>query len=135
MNRYEKALVILLRTAAAITLAALIPCVMPFAWMKEIHRFLGMGQLPEGPIVGYLTRSLSAMYALHGAIVLFVSWDVRRYRPLVRFLGSLAIAFGAGMLWLDVAVGMPPAWTVSEGPFLIVLGGVILWLAGRVTGD
>jgi hypothetical protein len=133
MNRYEKALVILLRISGAITLTALGACVMPLAWMMDIHRFLGLGELPEGPIVGYLTRSLSAMYALHGAIVLFVSWDVRRYLPVVKCLAVLAIAFGAGMLWLDVTVGMPPAWTACEGPFFVVLGGVILWLAGRVT--
>ncbi len=133
MNNYEKALVILLRIAAVILLIALIPSVMPFAWMKDIHRGLGMGELPDGPIIGYLTRSLSAMYALHGAIVLFVSWDVRRYLPVVQCLAVLAILFGVGVLVLDVMVGMPPAWTASEGPFLIVFGNVMLWLAGRVT--
>jgi hypothetical protein len=132
MNRHEKALVILLRVSGAITLTALAACVMPLAWMQDIHRFLGMGQLPDRPIIGYLTRSLSAMYALHGAIVLFVSWDVRRYLPVIKLLAMLAIAFGAGMLWLDVTVGMPLAWTACEGPVLTVLGGVILWLAGRV---
>lgn len=133
MNNYEKALVIWLRIAAVVLLTALIPSVMPFAWMKDIHRQLGMGELPEGPIIGYLTRSLSAMYALHGAIVLFVSWDVRRYLPLVKCLAVLAILFGVGVLVLDVMVGMPPEWTASEGPCVIVLGGVMLWLAGRVT--
>ena len=135
MNRYEKALVILLRIAAVVLLTALIPSVMPFAWMKDIHRQLGMGELPEGPIIGYLTRSLSAMYALDGAIVLFVSWDVRRYLPVVKCLAMLAIVFGVGVLVLDVMVGMPAAWTASEGPFVIVLGGVMLWLARRVTEE
>ena len=55
-------------------LTAIIPSMMPFEWMKEIHRYLGMGELPDGPIMGYLTRSLSAMYAMHGAVELFVSW-------------------------------------------------------------
>ncbi len=135
MKDYERALVILLRIAAVILLTALIPSVMPFAWMKDLHRQLGMGELPEGPIIGYLTRSLSAMYALHGAIVLFVSWDVGRYLPVVKCLAVLAIAFGAAVLVLDVTVGMPPAWTASEGPFVIVLGGVLLWLARRVRPD
>jgi pseudouridine-5'-phosphate glycosidase len=63
MNRSEKALVILLRASAVLLLTAVIPVVMPFVWMKDIHRQLGMGELPEGPIIGYLTRSLSAMYA------------------------------------------------------------------------
>jgi len=61
MNPVEKSLAMILRLAAFILLVALIPVVMPFVWMKDIHQYLGMGQLPEGPIVGYLTRSLSAM--------------------------------------------------------------------------
>jgi hypothetical protein len=133
MNDYEKALIIVLRIAAVVLLTALTTSVMPFAWMQDIHRQLGMGELPDGPIIGYLTRSLSAMYALHGAIVLFVSGDVRRYLPVVKCLAVLAILFGAGMLVLDVLVGMPPAWTTCEGPSVIVLGGLMLWLAGRVT--
>ena len=54
MNRYERVLVVLMRISAVVLLTALVPTVMPFAWMKEIHRWLGMGELPEGPIVGYL---------------------------------------------------------------------------------
>ena len=132
MNRSEKALVMLLRAAAILLLTAVIPVVMPSAWMKEIHRLLGMGELPEGPIMGYLTRSLSAMYAMHGALVFFVSLDVRRYLPVVTCLAVLGIVFGLGMVVLDVAVGMPLPWVLCEGPFIIVLGGVLLWLAGRV---
>lgn len=80
----------------------------------------------------YLTRSLSAMYAMHGALVFFVSWDVRRLLPVVKCLAVLAILFGIGMLVLDVLVGMPPYWTACEGPFIAALGGVMLWLAVRV---
>ena len=132
MNRSEKALVMLLRAAAILLLTAVIPAFMPSAWMNEIHRLLGMGELPEGPIMGYLTRSLSAMYAMHGALVFFVSLDVRRYLPVVTCLAVLGIVFGFGMVVLDVVVGMPLPWVLCEGPFIVVLGGMLLWLAGRV---
>lgn len=132
MSPSEKALVVILRVSAIILLTALIPAMMPFSWMKEVHVFLGMGELPEGPIMGYLTRSLSARYALHGTLVFFVSLDVRRYLPVVKCLAWLNIAFGIGMLVLGLSVGMPPWWTVCEGPFIFVLGGVLLWLARRV---
>lgn len=132
MNRSEMALVAILRVSGVILLTALIPAVMPFAWMQEIHRHLGMGKLPEGPIMGYLTRSLSALYALHGAVVFFVSLDVRRFLPVVRFLAVLGVIFGAGTLVLDIAVGMPLPWVLGEGPSIITLGGVLLWLVGRV---
>jgi hypothetical protein len=132
MSHAEKTLVLLMRFSGVLLLTAMIPVVMPFAWMQDIHRALGMGEFPAGPIVGYLTRSLSAMYAMHGALVFFVSLDVRRYLPLVKFLAVLGILFGSGMLVLDIMVGMPPSWIIGEGPFIIVLGGVMLWLAGRV---
>ena len=132
VNRPEKALVVVLRFGGVLLLTAVIPAVMPFAWMDLIHRQLGMGELPEMPITGYLTRSLSAFYALHGVVVLFVSLDVRRYLPVVNCLAALCIVFGAGMTILDVWVGMPLPWVLGEGPSIIVLGGVLLWLAGRV---
>jgi hypothetical protein len=129
MGWAEKTLVVVLRASAVILLVALVPVVMPTSWMATIHRGLGLGELPQEPIVGYLTRSLSALYASHGALVLFVSFDVRRFLPVVKCLAALNVAFGAGMLAIDLAVGMPPWWIACEGPSLIVLGGVILWLA------
>ncbi len=131
-SRFEKALVVLLRFEAIILLTALVPAVMPFEWMKDIHRNLGMGELPDGHILGYLTRSLSVMYAMFGAMLLFVSLDVRRFLPVVRFIGVLGIMFGLGMLLLDLAVGMPPFWVVSEGPFIFFLYSVVFWLSGHV---
>lgn len=132
MSRPEKILAFLLRCSAVMLLTALVPVVMPFAWMQQIHRALGLGELPQGPLIGYLTRSLSLLYAMHGAVLLFVSFDVRRYLPVVEILAVLEIAFGLGMLALDIAVGMPPAWIVGEGPLIALLGGVWLWLARRV---
>ena len=128
----EKALVVLLRGSAILLLTALFPAVMPFSWMQETHRQLGMGELPEGPIVGYLTRSLSAMYAIHGAIVFFVSLDVRRYLPVVKCVAVLGAVFGLGVIVLDIWVGMPLYWTIGEGPFIFAFACVLLWLASRV---
>jgi len=132
MNGSERTMVVVLRVSAVILMTALVPAVMPFAWMETIHRQLGMGELPEGPIVGYLTRSVSAFYAMHGVLVWFVSLDVRRYRPVIRCLAVLAALFGSGMIVLDWAVGMPTWWLLAEGPFLILIGAILLILAGKV---
>jgi|GEM_PF-5115634 len=88
MTRKERTLVLFLRFNAVILLTAMAPAAMPLGWMAAIHRALGLGELPEGLIVSYLTRSLSAMYAMHGALVYFVSLDVRRYLPVARCLAS-----------------------------------------------
>ena len=132
INVAERTLVILLRLSGIGLLIALFPAVMPFAWMDEIHRRMDLGQLPDIPIMGYLTRSLSALYALHGALVFFVSLDVRRYLPVIKCLFVLAILFGAGMFILDLVVGMPRQWAYCEGPSIIILSCIALWLTSRV---
>jgi hypothetical protein len=132
VNRNEKALAWLLRASAVLLLTALIPVVMPFAWMERIHAEMGMGELPNTIIVAYLTRSLSLMYAMHGSLELFVSFNVRRHLPVIRCLAVLGILFGISMLALDCAVGMPWFWTIGEGPFIAGLGVVLMWLSRGV---
>lgn len=105
--------------------------VMPHAWMDVIHQRTGLGPLPEMPIVGYLTRSLSALYALHGVMTLIIAADVPRYLPLIRFSGMAAIAFGLTLAAINLTVHMPLRWTLGEGFFVPTMGVLILWLAGR----
>ncbi len=128
MTRYETILAWLLRLGGAVMLTALGAVVMPLDWMNTIHGHAGLGDLPHVPIVGYLTRSISALYALHGALLIFLAVDVRRYLPVVRFLAMAGAVFGAMMLGIDWAVGMPLAWKVCEGPYVVALSTLILWL-------
>ena len=129
MSRSQRALVVLLRLAAAMLLLATVPVVMPFSWMEAIHGWIGLGELPDRKIVHYLTRSESALYAYQGALSLFLSFDVRRYLPLILFQGWLAVVFGAAMLVMDAAIRMPLTWVLCEGPFVVCLGIAIVWLA------
>lgn len=135
MNWAEKTLRWLLQAFAVLLLTALVPVVMPFAWMQTTHRWLGLGELPAGPILGYLTRSLSLLYAFHGALLLTVSFDVRRYRSLIRAFALLGILFGSSLIVLDWAVGLPVAWILSEGPFIIPACLLVFWLAGRAGAE
>lgn len=132
MMRPEKAVQWLLRIDAVVLVTAFIPVAMPTAWMQEIHRRLGMGELPTGSIVEYLTRSLSLLYAVHGVFLFWLAADVRRYLPLVKLAATLAIVFGAAMLPLDIAAGMPLYWILGEGPWIAILGCLILTLACRI---
>lgn len=131
MNRNEPILAWLLRFVGVIMLTALGAVVMPVQWMNAVHQWVGLGELPDVPIVGYLTRSVSALYALHGALLVFVASDVPRYLPLVRFLAVAGILFGILMSGIDFLVGMPLSWTVGEGPFVTVLSVAILRLTAR----
>lgn len=112
--------------AAALLLAA--PCaLLPFAWMDRIHRDIpGFGPLPDIPITTYMARSLSLAYALHGAVILSITFDWSRYRPMVPFLARLHIVYGSAMLVLDCVSGMPWWWTLIEGPTIIGFGLLLL---------
>ena len=65
---------------------AVLPILMPTEWMVYLHTQLQLGDLPIAPIVEYLTRSVSAVYAMHGVLLLFISFDLAKYRSLLRFL-------------------------------------------------
>jgi len=125
----DRLLVILLRYVLGIPgLLALIAVFMPMSWMSAAHRRLGLGEMPDAPIVEYLARSLSAFYALLGAICLFAAADLARYRPLARFLGLVLALLGVILLGVDVAADLPWWWLALEGPRAIVLGAVIYFL-------
>ena len=86
-SRTESFLRFILRWEGSISLLALFAVVMPYSSMDATHQWLGLGKLPDQPIVGYLARSLSASYALLGGLLWFLSFDVHRHRPTLCFLG------------------------------------------------
>ncbi len=120
-----------LRILGTIDLMALIAVLMPRTLMTEIHGLTGLGPFPEGAIVTYLARSASAMYALHGALIIWLSLDVKRYAPAIRFLAYAAVVHGGAILAIDVAEQMPFWWRIAEGPCFAGTGLIILWLQRR----
>lgn len=130
----ERVLVRLLRGVGCVELLALVPTLMPRAWMAATHELIGLGPFPSGPIVEYLARALSAFYAFHGGLLLLLSTDVRRYAALLTYAAATIVAFGVLALAVDLLVGMPWWWTAGEGPFLVVFGAVLLALQARVRG-
>lgn len=117
-----------LRVVGSVALLALGAVVMPYSWMNAIHKWFGMGKLPAEPIVGYLARSTSAFYALLGALLWVVSFDLVRHRLVLRFLGVAIILFGGMLLIVDFVEGMPLWWSFWEGPIDITFGVFILAL-------
>jgi len=120
-----------LRLIGGIELCAIPFLLFPVPWMAEVHeKGLGLGPLPRERIVEYLARSLSAVYAVHGAVVFFVSFDVVRYRPLIGFLGAIHVVLGATILAIDAVSGLPWWWVMGEGPGIAV-GGLLVLLLNR----
>jgi len=111
----DKVLVALLWVGGVSGLFALVAVFMPVSWMVAAHRWLGLGEMPTSPVVEYLARSLSAFYALLGALCLVVASDLERYRPLVRFLAAAVGLMSVVFAGVDWAAGLPWWWTAFEG--------------------
>jgi hypothetical protein len=122
----------LLRGLGALMLTAVVAAVMPTDWMAAVNDWLGLAPLPRTPLTEYLTRSLSAVFAGLGAMMLFLARDARRYQPFILFVSWLTLSLGIFYLVLDVWAGMPASWTWGEGPPTALLGAWMVWLARRV---
>ena len=128
-------LVWLLRAAGMAMLCALFFVFCPFEWMAAIHRRIGLGELAYTSLLSYLIRTLSALYAILGAILLFMFLDPDRYRPLIGFLGVLAVLGGVGVTILDAILHLPLFWTAAEGPLTVLLGIALIVLSVTRKGD
>ncbi len=128
MSRAEFWLTWLLRLNAGLLCTAALTIALPVDWMASTHRWLGLGQFPEAPITDYMARSLSALYAAHGVLLLFISLRPRRYWPLVPVIAVLHLVLGAVLTVIDLQAPMPWYWTAAEGPSITVYGAVIFWL-------
>ena len=135
MSTSEHALRWVVWILGAVLLTALPTAFLPQAWMDSIHRWLGLGELPSIPIIGYMARSLSLFYAMNGALLLFLAVDVRRNSRTLRFLGAIWALFGVGITWIDAVVGLPLYWVLTEGPPTIGVSLLILVLASRVSRE
>ena len=131
-SKAERMLVLLLRLAGAVTMLAILAVFMPRSWMAACHERLGLGKFPEGPIVEYLARTVSALYFVLGGLMWVAAGDVRRYRVPVRYVGLVMLVGGIMVLALNFAICMPAYWTASEGPPTVLLGLALLLLQRRV---
>jgi hypothetical protein len=121
----------LLRMAGASMLCALVFVFCPFEWMAAVHQRIGLGELAYTLLLSYLTRTLSALYAILGAILVFASFDSDRYGPLIRFLGFLSVLGGAGVTVLDAMLPLPWFWIAAEGPLTSCLGVALVLLTRK----
>ena len=128
----QRVLQMLLRAVGGVSALAIVPVFMPRVWMAMCHEWLGLGPLPEGPIVEYLARSTSMFHAILGGVLLLLSGDVRRHARVIMAVGGAILACGAVLLTIDLRSGLPTWWIGVEGPFVMAMGLVNLVLAAKV---
>ena len=131
MNNPRKWLRVLLTLLGCGLMVATIPIFFTVDLMATIHGWLGLGEFPEEAITIYLARSTSLLYAIHGLLMVIVSFDLQRYWPLVPVFGWLHVALGLLMLGIDLTTPMPWYWTAAEGIPISIAGLVIIWLYRR----
>ena len=128
----ERILKLILQINGAVMATALVAVFLPQDWMAAIHQWLGLGKFPEGIIVDYLARSLSAFYALMGVLYIVLARDIRAYATIITFMAWASICFGVATIIIDLQLGFPAWWTWGEGPFIIAYGAGVLWLQRKV---
>jgi hypothetical protein len=118
----------LLRLAGLAEILAFIAVVMPRSWMEASHAWLGLGVMPVGTIIMFLTRRASYVYGVHGIFLCVLASDVVRFRPLVRLNGASFLVASPVFLIIDYTSGTPFYWTVIDTVGCAFLGGALLWL-------
>jgi len=121
----EKFLVIILRLSGLMLIAAFIAVFLPYEKMAEIHRQMGLGNMPRLPILDYLARSVSMFYGIHGVILLYISFNIMRYLQFLKLLCYLGFAFGIVLFIVDFNAPMPANWAYTEGPFILSLNMLV----------
>ncbi len=128
----ERDLRIFLRVSGTISLLAIFAVFMPRSMMDAAARLLGLGSMPATPIFEYLARSESALYAIMGAMLWVLSFDIRRFRPLIVAYACFYLLFGVTMFGIDWRIGLPTWWIAIEGPIVVILGTATLVLLRRI---
>jgi hypothetical protein len=131
MTNAERLLAAFLRVGGAVCSLAIVAVFMPREWMALCHERLGLGALPEAPVVEYLARSTSLFYAIFGIVLWLLARDVRRLGGTIAAVGMGIMACGAILLMIDLRSGLPPWWIVVEGPYVVLIGVVMVALQRR----
>jgi hypothetical protein len=120
-----------LRVCGGIDLLAAVPFLMPTSWIHFGHELCGFGRFPTGPVPEYLARSTSLLWAVHGALLVYLSRDVRKEVAVIRFIAVVTIVAGVLLCGLAWQVGLPGWWVLMEGPVFAATGLWYLWWLRR----
>jgi hypothetical protein len=103
--------------------------------MEASHSWLGLGAMPEGPIIMFMIRQASYAYGMHGVSLWLMATDVRRYQPLIVFNAISFLIAGVVFSLIDYTEGMPFWWTIVDGFGCASFGAAVLILNSRMRGS
>ena len=126
----DRNVLLFLRVIGGISLLALLAAVMPEKWIVQTAEELGFVPFPFSPLTFYLARNLSLLYGFVGGLLIVISLDLDRYRPLVWYTAIGTILFGLLQLVVNSLSGLPIWWTLGES-LTTFLGGLLLYRIQR----
>ena len=118
----------LLRLVGSTEILAFIAVVMPRSWMEVSHAWLGLGEMPDGPIIMFMIRQASYAYGMHGVSLWILAYNVNRFRPIILFNGVSFLLAAPVFFLIDYHSGMPWPWTVVDTIGCGFFGAALLWL-------
>ena len=121
----------LLRLAGAVEIFAFIAVVMPRSWMEMSHTSLGLGTMPDAPVLMFLIRQASYTYGVHGISLWVLASNVERFRPLIVLNGIAFLVAGPVFYLIDYTSGMPWWWALADPLSCFCFGAALLWLTRR----
>jgi hypothetical protein len=131
-ERAEWYLKLLLRAFGGTSALAIFAFVMPWSWMGVVHEWLGMGTLPNKPVVEYLARATSALCAFYGGLLLLLATNVRQYGRVITFQAIAMMVISAVGACLGLRAGMPAWWMIGDASTCWICCGAMLWLQKRM---
>lgn len=97
----------LLRLTGTFEILAFLAVAMPQSWMEWSHAWLGLGKMPNAPILIFMIRQASYSYGMHGISLWVLAADVERFRPLVLLNGIAFLLAGFVFFVIDHTSGLP----------------------------
>ena len=121
----------------AVEILAFGAVVLPRAWMEAIHAWMGMAEMPKGPVFDSVMRQVSFSYGLHGVALWFIAADVARYRPLVILTAVGYLLAGPVFFAIDIGNDMPWFWMAGNGGSCLLIGILLsaLLVIEKASGD
>ena len=132
---YRRLLRWLLRITGSVEILAFVAVVMPRSWMEVSHAWLGLGELPSGPIIMFMIRQASYVYGMHGVSLWVLASDVDRFRPLVILNGVSFLVAAPVFFVIDYTSGIPFWWTIVDTFSCAFFGAAVLWLSRDATAS
>jgi hypothetical protein len=113
----------------SVEILAFVAVVMPRSWMEVSHVWLGLGEMPSGPIIMFMIRQASYVYGMHGISLWVLASDVDRFRPLVILNGVSFLLAASVFFVIDYTSGIPLWWTAVDTVSCAFFGVAVLWLS------